>query len=154
MTPYYERDGISIYRGNADEVLRGLRHNYFWTLVLDPPYTPSLETVMHMFRWVKNGGKVLMLAADGYSLIPHMAGLTADHVKMPEIAPSAQFNHSVTRPVDCMKLLLALTEGPILDPYMGVGTTLVAAKKLGRQCVGIEIEDKWCRMAVSRLEAA
>ena len=39
----------------------------------------------------------------------------------------------------------------ILDPFLGSGTTAYCAKKLGRKCIGIEIEERYCRIAVERL---
>lgn len=46
---------------------------------------------------------------------------------------------------------LTLPNEMVLDPFMGTGTTLVAAKALGRRAIGVEVEERWCEVAVGRL---
>lgn len=62
--------------------------------------------------------------------------------------------HPTQKPVPLMAWCIqkAKATGVILDPYVGSGSTLVAAKTTGRQCVGIEIEEKYCEIAAGRLE--
>ncbi|MDH5738687.1 MAG: site-specific DNA-methyltransferase [Nitrospira sp.] len=60
--------------------------------------------------------------------------------------------HPTEKPESLMgKLIACNVGGTILDPFMGSGTTLRAAKDLGRKCIGIEIEEKYCEIAVKRL---
>lgn len=62
--------------------------------------------------------------------------------------------HPTTKPIKLMKELVALFSNPketVLDPFMGSGTTLRAAKDLGRKAIGIELEERYCEIAASRM---
>jgi len=61
--------------------------------------------------------------------------------------------HPTQKPVALMQWCLALVPDAvtILDPFMGSGTTLVAAKLEGRKAIGIEISEKFCEIAAERL---
>ena len=61
--------------------------------------------------------------------------------------------HTTQKPVGLMKWCIGFVppDDLIVDPYMGSGTTLRAAKDLGRKAIGIEIEEKYCEIAAKRL---
>lgn len=68
--------------------------------------------------------------------------------------PGARPDHPCPRPLDAMKyltMILSQVGDLILDPFMGSGTTLRAAKDLGRKAIGIEIEEKYCEVAAKRM---
>lgn len=61
--------------------------------------------------------------------------------------------HPTQKPLPLMKWCLSLVPDAktVIDPFMGSGTTLVAAKQLGLRAVGIEINRTYCEMAIERL---
>lgn len=61
--------------------------------------------------------------------------------------------HPTQKPIQLMEWCIGWTDNAqtILDPMMGSGTTLVAAKQLHRKAIGIEIEERYCEIAVKRL---
>jgi site-specific DNA-methyltransferase (adenine-specific) len=46
--------------------------------------------------------------------------------------------------------MTSLPDEIVLDPFMGSGTTLAAAKRKGRSAIGIEIEERYCEIAAKR----
>jgi site-specific DNA-methyltransferase (adenine-specific) len=61
--------------------------------------------------------------------------------------------HPTQKPIALMKWCLRMRPDAaiVLDPFMGSGTTLVAAKQLGRRAIGIEIEERYVQIAIERL---
>jgi DNA modification methylase len=62
--------------------------------------------------------------------------------------------HPTQKPIALMKWVLNLkwvAGETVVDPYMGAGSTLRAAKDLGRNAIGIEIEERYCEIAANRL---
>jgi site-specific DNA-methyltransferase (adenine-specific) len=61
--------------------------------------------------------------------------------------------HPTQKPVELMQWCLSFFPDAqtVLDPYMGSGTTLVAAKNLQRRAIGIEMEERYCEAAATRL---
>jgi len=66
-------------------------------------------------------------------------------------------NHPTVKPLALMEYLCILTKTPtggiVLDPFLGSGTTAMAAKKTGRDFIGIEKEEEYVKIARGRIKA-
>lgn len=92
--------------------------------------------------WTDYGGK------------PRMKHLTWDGGMRAGDASNRQFSHPAQKPLEIMRWCIDLSPtklGTVLDPFMGSGTTLRAAKDCGRKAIGVEIEERYCEVAAKRL---
>ncbi len=105
------------------------------------------------------------LALRSYPIYPHWEALAFYHLKgdyagnkghRSDVFDAASIRpdhkgHPTPKPLSLISELIIFLHGQlILDPFLGSGTTAVAAKKLGRKCIGIEIEEKYLEIAANR----
>lgn len=121
---------------------------------------PTFEPVLWFQKPYKIGGTI----AD--NILQHGVGAYNQeaflkYVDSPDNIISASFRkretglHPTQKPIDLMKCLIELTTQPdqiVLDPFCGSGTTLVAAKELGRHYIGMEQNSEYYSISKNRLE--
>lgn len=127
-----------------------------WNNVLDYPKPSSLVT------WVKNNWSMGDLKHE-HARQTEVAFFYAGHSHFfPNRRPTdviqwprtSNENHPTEKPVGLIAKFIEWTDGVILDPFMGSGTTGVAAIQLGRKFIGIEKEPKYFDIACKRIEEA
>jgi site-specific DNA-methyltransferase (adenine-specific) len=80
--------------------------------------------------------------------------LGAKPIGIASTATSDNWGHPVEKPIRWMRWAVALASRDretVLDPFAGSGTTLRAAKDLGRKAIGIEIEERYCEIAARKM---
>ena len=78
---------------------------------------------------------------------------TANVVRIGKIIPTAK-DHPTPKPTALVEHFLQLHGKPgdiVIDPFMGAGTTIVAAKNLGLKSIGCELDEHWCEVTAKRL---
>ena len=123
------------------ECITGMGDKYVWTIAGHKPAAMTNGRI-GLNKWLPAvvGGKVKRTGADAFDFHPVDVGLQG---------------HSCQKPLQFITWLVEKLAEPnhaILDPFMGSGTTLRAAKDLRRKAIGIEIEEKYCEIAVKRLQ--
>lgn len=92
---------------------------------------------------------VLLLAKPGFRLKSQGASKATDVWRFDFEQRTA---HPAPFPIELpLRALETTTAAAVLDPFAGSGTTLLAAKLQGRRAVGIELEERWCELAATRL---
>lgn len=100
-------------------------------------YLPDVEYIVHGFQH----GRLFGEYADKSTFFVYPCG-------------RKETRHPNEKPVSLIAKLVRLGSGPkdiVCDPYCGSGTTGRACKDLGRKCIMIEIEEKYCKIAAERL---
>jgi site-specific DNA-methyltransferase (adenine-specific) len=144
----------AIYYNHKPRIQDGI----LWTPLALNPGLPVRQIVI----WARAGGInfspsfyvpthewIMVLAKPAFRLRSKGASGVGDVWTVPQESNSlhpAPFPESI--PLNAIETTGAAS---ILDPFMGSGTTLVAAKRLGRKAIGIELNEKYCEIAAKRL---
>ena len=116
---------------------------------------PIFEPVLWFVKPYKIGGtianNVLMNGVGAYN---EKAFILPDNMISEDFEPKERGLHPTQKPVRLMESLIKLTtrQGQtVLDPYCGSGSTLLAAKRLGRFYLGCDLSDEYVNRAIARL---
>jgi len=144
---------------------RGAKRNWknaaedIWFFTVGDEYTFNLDAVKQRRRVIapyrENGTpKDWNETAGGNFRDTHPSNIWTD-ISVPFWSMPENTDHPTQKPEKLLaKLILASTDAGdlILDPFAGVGTTAVVAKKLGRRFMAVESEEDYCLLALKRLE--
>ncbi len=127
------------------------KHQVIWGWNNFPDKLPRGACLVWLKRYDEAFGTFLSDAETAYMSKGHGVYCRRDLSNMAGVKERA---HPTQKPVSLMRWCLEFFPHAdlILDPFMGSGTTLRAAKDLGRKAIGIEIEERYCEIAARRLQ--
>jgi site-specific DNA-methyltransferase (adenine-specific) len=110
-------------------------------------------------QWIGVWHKPLTMGFFHTPLIPHWEAIACYHLPSKGMHadvwrhnPVKPNGHPAPKPVGLWtELLTVLPAGVVLDPFLGSGTTAIAARLLGRPCIGVEVEERFLELAARRL---
>lgn len=121
-------------------------------------HRPNIVHKSFKMAWIPTITPIAMVAPRGRPKMQRAQIDTRTFSLIVAASPQSSFTGDMKRvhvcqdPLNAVRPLIARTVGDIiLDPFAGSGTTLVAAKQLGRKYIGIEINPDYCKIAEDRL---
>jgi hypothetical protein len=157
------RQAAGLSRGGVDMAVRGKKTGlcFRWEEAACLPTLSQIEKMRSVLCFPPTFDVAYRAACDARTYtIERMRVETAKRAAgqrdVFQCSPPASKVHPTEKPTALIVSLikLACASGTILDPFMGSGTTGVAAVKLGRAFIGIEIEPKYFDIACRRIQAA
>jgi len=122
---------------------------------------PFPQGVKQTLVWQKPVDAGVLGSTTGYRTDTELIFLTGKHPQRPPSRSSVlttsggvsryRTGHPHSKPTGLLEALIGWTSGVIADPFSGSGSTLVAAKNLGRKAVGVELEERYCELIAKRL---
>ncbi len=92
---------------------------------------------------------IMIMAKEAFRLREKSASGVGDVWYVPQRSDA---EHPAPFPLSLpLRAMETTTPGLVIDPFAGIGTTLRAAKELGRSAIGVEIEERYCEIAAKRL---
>lgn len=102
--------------------------------------------------WSGSDEEIYVLGSGWPTGLRHQNVIPTDEARAGCGGLAATIGHPTPKPLPLMEHLLArCPPGVIADPFAGSGSTLVAAKRLGREAIGIELDERYCEIAAKRL---
>jgi len=125
-----------------------------WQLREDLIWHRGTSMTLNARMWACSEERILWFVRPGARHIWHQPA--GSHLLSVWAITRTQYKqHPVSYPLEMPLRCITATSDPgdlVLDPFIGSGTTLRAAKDLGRRATGIEIEERYCEIAAERLQ--
>ena len=153
------------YRGLIEQSDLDARQRAKAHAELDKAITDVKNGTIHSFRMKirgihapayggQEGGRKIRMERDGFTII-RISGnrMKRDVIESP-VGSLKGNGHPAIFPEQVIREVIRLLSPPggvVLDQYVGSGTTLVSALKEGRNCIGIDISEEYCKAATARV---
>lgn len=125
----------------------GTDHRLIWHKTGAPP-GPACAAFMLQDEEIYIHGKGFRATSP-----PMRSVIVTDERRSGATGAVATIGHPTPKPVRLMELLIdRCPQGVIADPFAGSGSTLVAARNLGRKAIGVELEERYCEIIAKRLD--